>query len=149
MICDIPIPKGTTINLIPATIHRNTAIWGPDADTFRPSRWEDSAPDSSGCGERGDRRNLDSLALTSFIFGPRVCIGRAFAILEMKSILVEMLSRFDFRPTDGVRSDQDIKLANPSPVLRAAGGLRVKVRRVTEAVPDHGQTMSGDQPVYS
>lgn len=123
VICNTPIPAGITINLIPATIHRNTQIWGPDADVFRPSRWEESTSEVGG-------RHIDSLALATFIFGPRVCIGRAFAILEMKAILVEMLSRFEFRAADGVTCDGDIKLANPSPVLRAVGGLKVKVRKI-------------------
>ncbi|KAM7194181.1 cytochrome P450 [Naviculisporaceae sp. PSN 640] len=122
VICNTLIPAGTTVNLISATIHRNTQIWGADANTFRPSRWEE--------GKADDGHRLDSLALATFIFGPRVCIGRTFAILEMKAILVGMLSRFEFRPADGVTCDGDIKLANPSPVLRAAGGLKVKVRKI-------------------
>ncbi|KAK4213163.1 cytochrome P450 [Rhypophila decipiens] len=118
VICDTLVPAGTTVNLIFAAIHYNKQIWGPDADVFRPSRWEDKD------------QNLDSLGLAGFLVGYRVCIGRTFAILEMKAILIEMLSRFEFSPMDGVKSDEDVKVVNPSPVLKPLGGLRVKVRRI-------------------
>ena len=38
-LCDKHIPGGTIVGINAAVIHRNTDIFGADADTFRPERW--------------------------------------------------------------------------------------------------------------
>lgn len=106
---------------MPFVIHRNPAIWGPDADEFNPQRWDHSASREGAS---------DPLALATFSLGPRVCIGRMFGIIEMKVILVEMISKFRFVKMEGVNGDEDIELANPNPILRPKGGLKVRVLRV-------------------
>ena len=53
-----------------------------------------------------------------------------FGIIEMKVILVEMISKFRFVKMEGVNGDEDIELANPNPILRPKGGLKVRVLRV-------------------
>lgn len=34
------VPKGTMVNYNVYTVHRRKDIWGPDAEEFRPERWE-------------------------------------------------------------------------------------------------------------
>lgn len=36
------IPGGTIVGINPWVIHRNTEIYGEDADVFRPERWLDA-----------------------------------------------------------------------------------------------------------
>jgi len=38
-LCDKHIPAGTIVGINATVIHRNTDIFGEDADTFRPERW--------------------------------------------------------------------------------------------------------------
>lgn len=114
MIQGVPIRKGTEILICPAAIHRNPRIWGPDADEFDPARWDKLEGDAA-----------DVHAWAPFLQGPRACIGRTLAWLEFKAVVVELVRRFTFeRIMEG-----KIGLVNPSPVLRPAGGLRVKVVR--------------------
>ncbi|KAL1853938.1 hypothetical protein VTK73DRAFT_8869 [Phialemonium thermophilum] len=108
------IPKGTTLIMLPAAVHRNPSIWGPDADEFDPDRWDKLSAETT-----------DIYAFAAFSHGPRICSGRAFTMLEFKAIMVELVSKFRFERID----KSDIQLINPSVLLRPRGGLRMKVVR--------------------
>ncbi|KAK4445625.1 cytochrome P450 4F5 [Podospora aff. communis PSN243] len=111
--------RGTTVVMQPAIVQRNPNIWGPDCDEFKPDRWDHL-----------DGEAADPWAFMTFSQGPRVCIGKAMFMLEFKVILVELVSKFHFDAVDHMRME-DIKLINPSALLRPDGGLRVRVRKVT------------------
>ena len=114
------LPKGTTIVMQPAIVQLNPTIWGPDCDEFNPNRWDHLEGEAA-----------DSGAFMAFSQGPRVCIGKAMTMLEFKVILMELVTSFDFEAVgDTVVKMKDIKLINPSALLRPEGGLRVRVRRV-------------------
>ncbi|KAK0641982.1 cytochrome P450 [Cercophora newfieldiana] len=112
------LPKGTTVVMQPAIIHRNPTIWGADCDEFKPDRWDKLEGEAA-----------DAWAFMAFSQGPRVCIGKAMFMLEFKIILMELVSNFDFEAL-GTAKMEDIKLINPSALLRPEGGLRVRARRV-------------------
>jgi cytochrome P450 len=38
-LCGVQLPGGTVVGVNPAVIHRNTDIFGADANEFRPERW--------------------------------------------------------------------------------------------------------------
>ncbi|KAF9773665.1 hypothetical protein IL306_008479, partial [Fusarium sp. DS 682] len=40
VIAGVKIPKGTTVQLVPAMTQLNPEIWGPDVDVFNPDRWD-------------------------------------------------------------------------------------------------------------
>jgi cytochrome P450 len=110
----VHIPKGTTLTMVPAMVQRNPLIWGEDADEFKPDRWDHLSTDAAS-----------PYAMTAFSGGPRVCVGRSFAYLEMKAVLVELLRRFVFEPVE-----RSPKMLNPALTLKPKGGLMVKIRRV-------------------
>ncbi|KAK1593720.1 cytochrome P450 [Colletotrichum navitas] len=107
------LPKGTLCYLFPALVTRSSRIWGDDVDEFNPDRWDRLT---------GEAANPHAFA--TFLVGPRQCIGRVFALLKIKVLLVEMLSNFRF---EAAESPKDIVLVNPSPVLRPQGGLKIKI----------------------
>jgi cytochrome P450 len=72
----VHIPQGTTVTMVPAMVQRNPLIWGDDADEFKPDRWDSLSADAAS-----------PYAITAFSGGPRVCLGRSFAYLEMKAVL--------------------------------------------------------------
>lgn len=77
-------PAGTVLSVPTYTIHHSTEIWGPDADTFRPERWDE--------GQVTPRmRN----AFIPFSSGPRACVGRNVAEMEMKMIAATWARRYD------------------------------------------------------
>ena len=70
-------------------MHRDKSIWGPDADDFRPERFEDEAAIKA----------LHPYAYLPFSKGPRDCLGQTFANLEAKTVLAMLFSRFRFELT--------------------------------------------------
>ena len=74
--------------------------------------------------ERAEQRRYD-YSLVAFGGGPRVCLGMAFAKLEMKILMALLLRRYEWRLVAG----QDLTM-NPVPTLRPQDGLRVLFGRV-------------------
>ena len=83
----VVIPAGTEIVLPVLMWHHEAKYWGPDADEFRPDRFEGGV--AKACRVAG--------AFLPFSTGPRVCIGQGFAMLEAKTVLATILRRFRFR----------------------------------------------------
>ncbi|KAK9463618.1 cytochrome P450 [Lipomyces oligophaga] len=83
------IRKGTLVFIYPAALNNLTSIWGPDAHEFNPDRW-DSLPKTA----------QDPYSFETFLQGPRACIGRRFAELEFKSILIGLVGMFQIEEAD-------------------------------------------------
>ncbi|KAJ7508464.1 cytochrome P450 [Mycena galericulata] len=97
-ISHLPVKKGQWVGVAIASYQRLEALWGPDADEFRPSRWLSGDPCTG--------QALGPYAhLLSFVGGHRVCAGWRFAVLEMQVILTELVANFSFElsPNDPVR----------------------------------------------
>ncbi|KAI1826860.1 cytochrome P450 [Xylaria intraflava] len=75
-------PPGTILSVPTYTIHHSKEIWGDDADDFRPERWETAT---------ARQRN----AFIPFSYGPRSCVGRNVAEMEMKMIAATWMRRYD------------------------------------------------------
>jgi len=76
------IPDGVPVLVNIMAIHYDPKLWGEDAATFRPERWQE-AP-------------REKFAFIPFALGPRACTGREFSVLEQKVTLVKLLQQFDF-----------------------------------------------------
>ncbi|KAJ7067692.1 cytochrome P450 [Mycena belliarum] len=87
----LPIPKGLVMHIPILAINTDKAIWGPDADEFRPERWE-NIPDAAG-DIPGVWANL-----FTFFAGPHNCIGFRFSLVEMKALLFTLVRAFEFEP---------------------------------------------------
>ncbi|CCC09011.1 unnamed protein product [Sordaria macrospora k-hell] len=75
-------PPGTVLSVPTYSIHHSKEIWGPDADEFKPERWE----------------NLTTRQKNAFIpfsHGPRACVGRNVAEMEMKLIVATWARRYE------------------------------------------------------
>ena len=76
----VAIARGTIITVPIRSIHLSEDIWGPDAKTFRPERWlSDDEPAATRARELSGHRHL-----LTFFDGPRICIGKSFALAEIK-----------------------------------------------------------------
>lgn len=74
------VPKHTSVEYSVYLTHRRKDIWGPDADEFRPERWE------------GRKVGWEYLPFNG---GPRICLGQQFALTEASYVTVRLLQRFD------------------------------------------------------
>jgi len=102
------IPAGSVLTLSPWVTHRRPELW-PDADRFDPERFNPKR-----LGER------PRFAYYPFGGGPRVCIARDMALMELPLILATVAQRFRLRAVAGhaVVPVQGL-------TLRPRGGLRM------------------------
>ncbi|KAF7187940.1 Cytochrome P450 monooxygenase [Pseudocercospora fuligena] len=77
-----PGSKSVSIGINPAVIHYNEAIFGVDADLFKPERW---LQDNAAQMERH---------LISFGAGTRTCIGKNISLSEIYKMLPQLLLKF-------------------------------------------------------
>ncbi|KZV95955.1 cytochrome P450 [Exidia glandulosa HHB12029] len=89
-ITQVKVQKGDQIMIPIWLINRSKDNWGPDADDFRPERWENPPAEASGIP--GIAPNL-----MSFLGGPRSCIGFRFAIAEVKAFIFQIVRGFEFK----------------------------------------------------
>lgn len=76
------IPKGTHVHVCARTMTRSPKYW-KNGDTFIPERWIG----------KNDEDVLE--ASKPFSIGPRGCIGKNLAYMEMRMILAKLVWRFD------------------------------------------------------
>ncbi|KAF8606504.1 cytochrome P450 [Ceratobasidium sp. AG-I] len=79
----VPVPKGSVVVPDILGMHMNTHYWGADASEFDPSRF--LAPD------------WPKHAYMPFASGPRVCLGRGFAIAEAVRIIATVAQAWDVK----------------------------------------------------
>lgn len=77
------VAKGTLLAIPMASINRSTAIWGEDAKVFRPSRWLEDDHGENGIPAKAKEVQGHRHLLT-FSDGPRMCLGKNFAVAEFK-----------------------------------------------------------------
>ncbi|KAG9519726.1 cytochrome P450, partial [Aureobasidium melanogenum] len=79
------IPQGWKVGMNAAVIGRSKAVYGADADEFRPRRWLESG------GETLDRYNL------VFGGGTRTCIGKNISLSEIHKVVPLIIQRYDIK----------------------------------------------------
>ncbi|KAI2635711.1 cytochrome P450 [Hypomontagnella submonticulosa] len=79
------VPGGTEVTSHAYVLPHDTSFYGPDADVFRPERWL----------EPGRETELEN-SLFTFSIGPRICLGKDIATMEMWKFLPELIRNFDF-----------------------------------------------------
>lgn len=82
------IPPGTKIGYSAFGVFRDRAIWGDDADLFRPERWLASGQGGSESVETVREREA-TLELV-FGYGRWQCLGRNVALIELNKVFVEV-----------------------------------------------------------
>ncbi|CAE6507036.1 unnamed protein product [Rhizoctonia solani] len=94
----VPIKKGTWISLSNVYFNRNEGIWGERANDFWPERWIGSKIDE--VTQAGSRLPGIYSSMMTFGSGSYACIGFKFAVMEIKVMLAELVTKFEFEPAN-------------------------------------------------
>ncbi|CAE6451426.1 unnamed protein product, partial [Rhizoctonia solani] len=97
-ITNVPIKKGTNVIMNIVYFNRNETIWGERANEFLPERWIGSKIDE--VTRPGSRLPGVYSSMMTFGSGSYACIGFKFAVMEIKVMLAELITKFKFEPAD-------------------------------------------------
>ncbi|EKM55699.1 uncharacterized protein PHACADRAFT_256510 [Phanerochaete carnosa HHB-10118-sp] len=103
---------GTHVSCPLYTLHRLKSIWGDDADEFNPDRWA-----------RGDRKAMLKY-FAPFSTGPRACVGRNLATMEMTICIATIFHRYRV-----VLASPDQQLECHEGLVRKPNSVPVGMRR--------------------
>ncbi|GAA5856734.1 hypothetical protein JCM8547_008814 [Rhodosporidiobolus lusitaniae] len=86
-VCGEVFPAGTILSVPSYSIHRLKEYWGQDADEYNPDRWLESE----------EKTKQFEKALNIFSYGPRSCVGRNVATMELFCFISSLVLRYDFK----------------------------------------------------
>nr|XP_026498167.1 cytochrome P450 6B5-like [Vanessa tameamea] len=102
---DVVLAKGTIVVFPTLGLHRDDQYF-PDAESFRPSRWRAAGADAGAEAGAGARAGAGAGAAAGvyapFGDGPRYCVGKRFALNQMKCCLVKLLTHVRITPATKV-----------------------------------------------
>jgi cytochrome P450 len=82
----ISIGSGQLVRIPIRTMNRSAEIWGADSKEFKPQRWLEEG------GIQGKAKEIQGYRhLLTFVDGPRMCMGKSFALIEIKVRRVQNL----------------------------------------------------------
>ncbi|KAK9092524.1 hypothetical protein Syun_027435 [Stephania yunnanensis] len=84
---EVTLPQGVEIGLPILLVHHDRDIWGEDVQEFRPERFAEGV----------SKAMQNRISFFPFSWGPRICIGQNFALVEAKMALVMILQHFSFK----------------------------------------------------
>ncbi|XP_051116841.1 cytochrome P450 94A2-like [Andrographis paniculata] len=106
------VKKGMRVSYHPYAMGRVEKVWGKDWAEFRPERWlERRSPEEKWCFV-----GRDPYTYPVFQAGPRICLGKDMAFIQMKRIVAAVLRRFRVVPA----------AEGAEPVLVAALTIKMK-----------------------
>lgn len=116
----ILVRKGEVVVFSQYVNARRKNIFGPDADDFRPERWEGQ-----------ETTNPYGWAYFPFNGGPRACLGQDFALMEVSYTVVRLLQAFSTISLPvGVKNEPvGTERQRLTLVLSSADGCRVELER--------------------
>ncbi|EOA26875.1 hypothetical protein CARUB_v10022968mg [Capsella rubella] len=97
------VPAGSSVTYSIYSAGRMKSTWGEDCLEFKPERWISQS-------DGGRFINHDPFKFVAFNAGPRICLGKDLAYLQMKSIAAAVLLRHRLTVVAGHKVEQKMSL---------------------------------------
>lgn len=108
------VSRGTRVTYHPYAMGRMERIWGEDRLEFKPERWL----------ENRVFKQQNPFKYPVFQAGSRVCLGRDMALVEMKTVALSLITRFDIQVAEPGQGPKFM----PGLTATIRGGLPVVVK---------------------
>ncbi|KAL5076204.1 hypothetical protein RYX36_015188 [Vicia faba] len=116
------VGKGDRVIYFPYGMGRMEALWGKDWNEFKPDRWFDEP-----IGEGNNNvvlKHVSPYKFAVFQAGPRICLGKEMAFIQMEYVAASILNQFEIRP---VLDHQPVFV--PHLTAHMDGGFKVNVHK--------------------
>lgn len=115
-----PVFKGYLMTFNMFAMGRAQRVWGKDCLEFRPERW---------LGDDGQFVPASPYKYPVFQAGPRICLGKDFAFIQMKLLVASLVRNFEFVVQSGFEPSLPYGVS-----LLMLNGLPVAVKRRVESL---------------
>ncbi|EEF35338.1 cytochrome P450, putative [Ricinus communis] len=116
------VGKGWFADYSAYAMGRMEKVWGQDCREFKPERWLD---------KDGKFQPSDQFRFPVFHCGPRTCLGKELAYIQMKAIAAAVMYEFEILAIDGGANAE--RMMNPPYIvtllLKMRGGFSVRLKR--------------------
>ncbi|XP_042043866.1 cytochrome P450 714A1-like [Salvia splendens] len=114
----IVVPRGVCLWTLIPTLHRDADIWGPDANEFNPERFAGGI--SKAC-------KMPQVYIP-FGLGPRLCLGRNFALVQLKIVVAVIVSNFTLALSPNYRHSPAYRM-----IVEPGQGVHLHIQRCSAA----------------
>ncbi|KAL8033196.1 hypothetical protein ABFX02_13G146500 [Erythranthe guttata] len=97
------------------SVGRTESVWGKDCLEFKPERWISAS---------GGTKREPSYKFPAFNVGPRTCVGKEMAFVQMKMVAATIIYRYKIELVKG-----HVVAPRDSIILQARNGLMVKLSK--------------------
>ncbi|KAF0713746.1 Aste57867_4230 [Aphanomyces stellatus] len=124
------VPKGATIRIMPAAMHRDPQFWARPNE-FVPDRFIDGSRAQAQDQALRDGQSSGSQYFIPFSFGAKNCIGQRFALAELQVIVAILISKYEFHLTGCTNTNHSFNGVTVQPAE-----LEMEIRSVQHKTTD-------------